>query len=315
MQSLFHQDVVVAPLGSGSRGNATYIGDGRTGVLVDCGLSTRQIFLRMERLGLGDAPIDAVLLTHEHADHIASAAILERHVRKKRGQDLEFAMTAGTARGIPDRCMPQGVRLIEAGTSFTVGGLRIEPTTIPHDTRDPVCYTVASGATRIGVITDLGTPTRLLVQQLASLDVAVLEFNHDVEMLLEGDYPWHLKQRIRGHHGHLSNDQAAKLLFHAAKQSRRLSHVVLAHLSDENNTQARAVAAAEEALDRAGRGLVEIQVAEQDVPVEPVRLSRPLSFDQPRPSKPRPRVTRVRTADVEVPEALQEVLFPSSHDA
>ena len=312
MDTLFHQDVVVAPLGSGSRGNATYIGDGKTGVLVDCGLSTRQIVQRMARIGLSDEPIDAVLVTHEHSDHVASAAILERHQRRHTGKAPSFHMTAGTARGVPQRCVPENVELITAGTAFTVGGLRIEPISVPHDTRDPVAYTVASGSTRVGVLTDIGCPTRLLVRQLASLDVAVLEFNHDVEMLVDGDYPWHLKQRIRSHHGHLSNAQAAKLLLQATGLSRRLRHVMLAHLSEENNTPVKAVAACEEALHQAGRLDIEVRICEQDTALPPAVLTRAMTFDTPRPASPPLRVSRVRKpVEPDEAEPVRQVsLFP-----
>jgi phosphoribosyl 1,2-cyclic phosphodiesterase len=303
----------VAPLGSGSRGNATYVGDGKTGVLIDCGLSTRQIVQRMARIGLADAPINAVLITHEHSDHVASSAILERQMRRHHGVGPAFYMTAGTAAGVPQRCMPENVELIDAGTAFTVGGLRIEPLSVPHDTRDPVSFTVASGSTRVGVLTDIGCPTRLLVRQLASLDVAVLEFNHDVEMLIEGDYPWQLKQRIRGHHGHMSNAQSAKLLYQATTLSRRLRHVMLAHLSEENNTPVKAVAACEEALSRAGRLDVEVRICEQDNPLPPAILTRPMTFDTPRPASPLvpARLRRRERAPETEPEPLRQVsMFP-----
>jgi len=314
MNTLFHQDIVVAPLGSGSRGNATYIGDGRTGVLVDCGLSTRQILLRMKQIGLEDAPIDGVLITHEHADHVAAAAILERKRRKQVGEGPEFFMTPGTARGVPERCRPERVTLIEAGASFVLGGFRVEPVSVPHDTRDPVCYTVASGSTRVGVMTDLGVPTRLLVRQLASLDVAVLEFNHDRDMLLEGDYPWHLKQRIKGHHGHLSNRQGARLLHDAASLSKRLQHVMLAHLSDDNNTPARAMAMAELAIDRASRPDIRLRICEQDSPLEPAVVRKPMTFDTPRKVKPAAtrRAPRESASQEPVPTGPmpQQALFP-----
>lgn len=282
MQALFHHDLVVVPLSSGSRGNATYISDGATGVLIDCGLSTRQVYKRLDEVGLGGAPIHAVLITHEHSDHCASAAILERHLQKssESGEpEVPFYMTVGTAQGIPSRCRPTRIRPIVAGSSFAIGGLRIEPLSVPHDTLDPVSFTVASGASRAGVITDLGSSTRMVAQQLASLDVAVLEFNHDTQMLLDGPHPWQVKQRVKGRHGHLSNDQAADLLTEAAQRSRRLRHVVLAHLSQHNNTPALAHEACAMALHRAGRSQVEIHLAEQDRAMEPIRVSRAQTFD------------------------------------
>ncbi|TVQ91123.1 MAG: MBL fold metallo-hydrolase [Deltaproteobacteria bacterium] len=285
MKTLFHHDLTVVPLGSGSRGNATYMTDGVTGVLIDCGLSTRQIARRLQAVGLGDAPLDAVLITHEHSDHCASAAILERHLLKKSGAEepqVPFYMSVGTAQGLPSRCRPQRIRPIVPGSPLSVGGLRIEPISVPHDTLDPVSFTVASGASRAGVLTDFGTSTRLITQQLASLDVAVIEFNHDVQMLLEGPHPWQVKQRVRGNHGHLSNAQAADLLAEAARMSRRLRHVVLAHLSQHNNTPDLARRACDEALHRAGRRGVKVHVAPQEEPLTPIVLSRSQPYDLPR---------------------------------
>lgn len=280
MNVLFHQDLVVVALGSGSRGNATYVGDGATGVLIDCGLSARQIHARLDAVGLGDAPIDAVLITHEHSDHCGAAAVLERKLRAN-GRPVPFFMTVGTAQGMNPTVRPELIRPVVPGCPFTVGGLRIEPVTVPHDTLDPVCFTVASGATRAGVITDLGTSTRLITNQLATLDVAVLEFNHDVDMLLDGPHPWPVKQRVRGHHGHLSNPQAADLLEQAARSSRRLRHVVLAHLSRDNNTPDLAMEACGEALHRAGRRGVRFVAATQEAPTEPIVLSRERTWDTP----------------------------------
>ena len=157
----------------------------------------------------------------------------------------------------------------------------------------------------------LHVPTR----QLASLDVAVLEFNHDQDMLRDGDYPWHLKQRIRGHHGHLSNRQGARLLHDAASLSRRLQHVMLAHLSDENNTPARAMAMAELAIERAGRPDIRLRIAEQDTAIEPAVLRKPMTFDTPQkvraPASVRPATSRREDAsNAEEAPVLQQALFP-----
>jgi len=311
MQTIFYQDVVVAPLGSGSRGNATYVGDGSTGVLIDCGLSTRQIHKRMQAVGLADAPIDAVLITHEHSDHCGAAAIFERKARADGKADLPFYMTIGTAQGIPAASRPEHILPIVPGAALAIGGLRIEPLSVPHDTLDPVCFTVASGATRVGVITDLGTSTRLLMRQLATLDVAILEFNHDVEMLVDGPHPWAVKQRVRGQHGHLSNAQAAELLEQASRISTRLRHLVLAHLSRDNNTPELAHRAADAALLRAGRRGVRVAIAAQDEPTAPIHLSRERRWDTPRRVASELPAQAGASADPETPEDNVIPLFPT----
>ena len=212
MLPLLHRDVIVATLASGSRGNCTYVGDGAVGVLVDCGLSTAQVWKRLERLGLGDTRIAAVLVTHEHADHVGAARVLDERLYRRQGQRVPFHMTRGTRAGVNEKCIPTRIERVLPGEPFVVGDIRIEPWSVPHDTREPVAFAIEIRRARVGVITDLGRSTRLIEQLLGTLDVAVVEFNHDVEMLMDGEYPWSLKQRIRGSHGHLSNDQAAELI-------------------------------------------------------------------------------------------------------
>lgn len=285
MQALFHHDVVVAVLGSGSKGNCTYVGDGRHGVLIDCGISRRQVVRRLEAVGLPDAPIDGVLITHEHTDHVGAAGVLSRWLTRRTGRHVPFFMTRGTERFLYERVRPERVERIRSGMSFSVGPLVVEPYTVPHDTSDPVAYVVAVGPVRVGVLTDLGRVTRLVEQKVSSLDVAVVEFNHDVEMLIEGSYPWHLKQRIRGRHGHLSNDEASDLLATATSRG-RLREVVLAHLSDENNSEERALLAAHRGLRRAGRK-VKVHVARQKEPVGPYRVQAPVEAPGKRPRAPR----------------------------
>lgn len=305
MSVLFHHDVVVAVLGSGSRGNATYIGDGRHGVLVDCGLSTRQVHKRLEAVGLSGVPIDAVLLTHEHADHVGAAGVLSRRLLKDTGRRVPFFMSRGTRRGLPRQCVPERTETIRAGVAFRLGRWKVEPYSVPHDTADPVAYVVDLGPLRIGVVTDLGHVTRLVQRKLASCDVAVVEFNHDEEMLIEGPYPWHLKQRIRGRHGHLSNLQAEDLVVEAVREG-RLREVVLAHLSEENNTPDRALLAASRALQRAGRQGVRVRVAQQDEPLEPTRRQVPVT-PLPTGTPAAPRRTRSRAEPLA--PGVQQTLF------
>lgn len=263
---LFPKNVVVAVLGSGSRGNCTYIGDGVHGVLIDCGISTRQVMDRMAAVDLAGAPIDAVLITHEHSDHVGAAAVLDRRISSDAGNCVPFHMTAGTRRRLNPRVTPRNVTIARAGQAFAVGGLRVEPIAIPHDTDEPVAYLVEAGGVQVGVITDLGHPTTTVTRAFARLDVAVIEFNHDPRMLEDGPYPWQLKQRIRGSHGHLSNEQAAEIVACAGPGLRQM---VLAHLSEENNTPEHARIAAEDALAEIGRGDVGVLVGS---PYTPLRI-------------------------------------------
>ena len=241
LMSLFQRPVTVCSLSSGSAGNSTYIGDGHAGVLVDCGISTKKLLQSMKECGLEGAPVDAVLVTHEHTDHIGAAAVLERHFQKQ-GREVPFYMTRGTWEGANEGCRPRRIEEVEAGAAFMVRHLRVQPTEIPHDTAGPVCYRVQAGDVSVGVVTDLGKPTRSVAAQMRLCDVLVLEFNHDEEMLMAGGYPYSLKQRILGDWGHLSNRQAQALLREGAGD--RLRHVMLAHLSEENNTPTKAMLAA-----------------------------------------------------------------------
>ncbi len=268
--TLFTREVQVVVLSSGSAGNSTWIGDRHAGVLVDCGISTRRIRRSLAEAGLENAPIDAVLLTHEHTDHVGAAAILARDLAKRRR--VPFFMTRGTSRGLDPRVRPDGIELIEAGSSFRVGHLVVDAIPVPHDTVDPVAYRVHVGDVTAAVVTDLGRPTQLIARHLRDCDVAVLEFNHDEDMLMEGRYPYPLKQRIKGSHGHLSNRQAMELLRQGL--GARLRTLVLAHLSEENNTPARALSAARHTLEHADAlGRVKVLVGRQNVPLEPVRAT------------------------------------------
>ncbi|MDP6932682.1 MAG: MBL fold metallo-hydrolase, partial [Myxococcota bacterium] len=197
MPSLFTRDVQVVVLASGSRGNCTYIGDAFCGVLVDCGVSALQVLKRMGQVGLQDAPIDAVLVTHEHSDHVAGAAVLSRRLLKERGSRVPFFMTEGTHRHLNPKVVPDGVEFVEPGQGFEVGHFSVDPFSVPHDTECPVAYRVGIEGQWFGVVTDLGHSTRLVAEKLRTLTTAVLEFNHDTELLLDGPYSWPLKQRIR----------------------------------------------------------------------------------------------------------------------
>lgn len=213
-------------LGSGSRGNALVVEAGRTRLLVDCGFGPRNLAARLERIGLVPDGIDAILVTHEHSDHVAGvAACARRH-------GLDVFLTHGTLAAV----VLEGIspRVIDSHATFSIGDIEVTPFPVPHDAREPVQFTFSDGDVRLGVLTDAGCVTSHMVAVLSACDALVVECNHDPDMLAAGRYPPHLKRRIAGRFGHLDNMAAAELL--ARLEHRRLRHVVAAHLSQENNT-------------------------------------------------------------------------------
>ena len=256
------ETLMVVPLGSGSKGNCIYVGSAQCGVLVDAGLSAKQTILRLEAAGLGHAIIEGVFVGHEHSDHIGAARVLQRKLSARCGREVMFWMTRGTYDGAHTRCRPDRVSWLTPGTPVTTGALSVEGIPSPHDTVDPVVFVITHGELRAAILTDMGRTTQALEDALRHVDIALVEFNHDREMLLNGHYSWPLKQRVLGPEGHLSNAQAADLVARGA--SKRLKHLILAHLSADNNTPAAALAAARDALQRAGCTDVSVQVAPQD---------------------------------------------------
>ena len=240
-----------ASLGSGSSGNALIVEADGTRVLVDCGFSPTMIARRLARLGLAPGDLDAILITHEHTDHCGSAAKFSaRH-------HLPVYLTAGTraAAAIED-CA--AIECIDTHTPFAVGGIEIHPYTVPHDAREPCQFVFTDGARRIGLLTDTGRVTSHIREMLAGCDALLIECNHDAGMLACGPYPPHLKARVGGDFGHLSNAQAAALLAEVAGP--RLRHVAAMHVSLHNNTSRLAAAALAGAI---GCGAEEVIVATQ----------------------------------------------------
>jgi phosphoribosyl 1,2-cyclic phosphodiesterase len=212
-------------LGSGSRGNATLVEAGRTRLLVDCGFNLRTTEARLAELGLSPRQLDAVLVTHEHSDHVAGVERLARQYA------LPVFMTPGTfhAMGRPAiRFEP-----VVLGDRFAIGDLEVTPVAVPHDAREPCQYIFDTGEYRLGILTDTGTVTPWIVQQYQRLDALFLEANYDPAMLANGPYPPHLRARVGGPLGHLSNQQAAGLLAELDRSS--LRHVAVAHISEKNN--------------------------------------------------------------------------------
>jgi phosphoribosyl 1,2-cyclic phosphodiesterase len=241
-----------ASLGSGSRGNATLVEAGATRVLLDCGFSCAETEKRLTRLGLDAQQVDAILVTHEHSDHISGVARFSRRF------GIPVWMTAGTE-AVHRGGEVAAWHCFSSHQPFRIGDLEIAPYPVPHDAREPCQFVFSDGAVRLGVLTDAGSITAHMVKALDGLDALILECNHDPELLARGPYPVRLQQRVGGRYGHLSNQQAADLLKQIA--TTRLQHLVAAHLSEKNNRVDLARAALAQVLHCAA---ADISVAEQE---------------------------------------------------
>jgi phosphoribosyl 1,2-cyclic phosphodiesterase len=228
-----------ASLGSGSRGNALLVESAQTLVLVDCGLTLKAIEERLSGLGRDPRDIDAVLITHEHSDHVRGVSAFARRYR------TPVRMTAGTAAGSASRTLPR-LETFNCHRQFEIGDISVEPFPVPHDAREPCQFVFANSGRRLGILSDTGHITPHIKAHLAGCDAMALEFNHDVDALWAGDYPQHLKQRIASQVGHLNNMQAAELL--SAVVDSRLQWVVALHLSESNNSQGRVRETLQDAL-------------------------------------------------------------------
>ena len=224
-----------ASLGSGSKGNGTLVEAGDTCVLLDCGFTLKDTERRLARLGKTPADIDAILVTHEHSDHIkgvpAFANKYQTTVYASYGTGNYGARRGDSAKSLNQQSYFQAIQLNQ---NFSIGSLNISPVAVPHDAREPCQYVIAKGEKSFGLLTDLGSITPLVLAHYKRCDALFLECNHDVQMLADGPYPYSLKRRVGGDWGHLSNVQAAELLCGVGNE--RLQHVVMAHLSEQNNT-------------------------------------------------------------------------------
>lgn len=243
-------------LGSGSAGNALLIEASEglfvTRVLVDNGFGPKQLEERLARLGLAIDDLDAVFVTHEHADHVGGV----RPLLKRRTMALLCSTGTRSAADLTDECIDW--RRARDGVPLTVGAMQITPLAVPHDAAEPLQLVVTDGDRRLGILTDIGMPTTAVARAFDGLHALLLECNHDADLLHSSRYPPFLKQRIAGDRGHLSNAQAAQLL--QGMQRDCLNTVVAAHLSRENNRPQLARAALAPVL---GCGESDVMVADQ----------------------------------------------------
>lgn len=244
-------------LASGSSGNCTLVEGARGRLLIDCGLSARETARRLRSVGCEPRTVSAVVISHEHGDHVAGAARFSRRF----GVPIHTTPATARAAGLqaPDVA---GLDLREASAAWHVGDLMVETFSVPHDAADNVGVLVSSDGDRLGYATDLGYPTSLVRERLKECRILVTESNHDPDLLRDGPYPWSVKQRIASRHGHLSNEAMAALVAEVA--GARTRHLFLAHLSGTNNTPDRARRAGRAALERAGRPTVALHLAHPD---------------------------------------------------
>lgn len=267
----------ICVLGSGSRGNCTLIQSEGSALLVDAGLSYRQTGLRLEEIGIRIEEIDGIIIGHEHGDHVRGLDVIAR-----RWGGPVFMNQATAEEVLTRRTGRWKVKIFTIGQDFSIGDLTIHPFSVFHDAQDPAGFSVSRGGCRVMIATDLGTSTRLVQEELKAARVAVLEANHDSTLLLNGNRPWSLKQRIKSGQGHLSNEASGDLL--AGSAGEQLSDVFLAHLSQDCNRPELALKTVRRKLREARKDLIRLWVTYPDRISEVVEIKA--EADLPPPAVP-----------------------------
>ncbi len=255
----------VCVLGSGSRGNSALVATEKTRLLVDAGLSRRDTYARLAAVGEPTDGFNALLISHEHTDHINGARML--------ALDLQAPIFISPATRDAIRWDPKimAFETFTAGNKFAVGDIEVTPFSIPHDAVDPVAFTFEAEGIKIGLVTDLGTIPEVVNQRVRGCHCLIFESNHDLDMLKVGPYPWHVKQRLMSRHGHLSNRATAQFLSQSYDGQART--LVLAHLSETNNLPEIARMSALEALaERPNGEAPELHIAIQSEPTSVFRF-------------------------------------------
>jgi len=257
--------VRVCVLGSGSKGNCTLLATEKTRLLIDAGLSCRETYARLAAIGEPPDGLDAVVISHEHTDHINGLRVLALDAK------LPIYITRATRDAVSWDAKLRRFEYFVASEKFTIGDIEVTPFPIPHDAVDPVAFTFDAQGIRISLVTDLGYIPEVVKQRVKGSHCLIFESNHDLEMLKVGPYPWYVKQRVMSRHGHLSNNATADFLaedFDGAAQV-----LVLAHLSETNNHPEIARLSAEQALaQRPRRENTKLLLANQFRPTEVFRF-------------------------------------------
>lgn len=248
----------ISVLAGGSKGNAVYVETGDTRLLIDAGLSATEIIKRLAIIGVESSSLHAILISHDHSDHTRGAGTL---ARKLKIPVMVSYPTRGVCEPLLKKCT---VTEFESGYSFAFRDISIDPFQTTHDAVDPVGFIIESVEGRFGHATDFGIVTRLVSEKLKNCRTLVVEANHDEELLLNGPYPWHLKQRIKSRHGHISNNESVGLL--AELLHERLEGVFLTHLSETNNNPELPQKAAKELLSKQNCCSPHLCIADQYTP-------------------------------------------------
>jgi len=260
--------VTVSVLGSGSRGNSTFIRTDDVRILIDAGINRADLGRRLESIGEHPDGIDAVLVTHEHNDHSSALRVLLKDLT------VQAFLTPGTIRALQadeyELIDGSAIVPITPGVPFTVGDAQVMPFAVPHDAAEPVAFAVTAGNVKITQLTDTGYLPDSVANHLSGSDVLILESNHDLDMLRIGPYPWSLKERLMSRHGHLSNTAVAKFI--QEQYDGKAHRFLLAHLSTRNNHPELARQEAVRALRGRGLDCDQLFVTEQDVPSPPLWL-------------------------------------------
>lgn len=259
-------------IASGSSGNCIFVGSDKTNLLVDAGISGKRIENGLNNIDIKPDTIQGILITHEHSDHVSGLGVMARRYHMPIYATYETVMAISRIKSlgeIPDEL----INYIEPDKSFYINDILVEPFSTSHDASNPVCYTMEVDGDKVGIATDLGKYDEYIIDKLSGSDLLMIEANHDTNMLMVGRYPYYLKQRILGDRGHLSNDSSADLI--SKLISKKKQHIVLAHLSKENNYEELAYETVLCELMRLGVGIsdLNLSVAHRDTPSDIINLA------------------------------------------